>query len=194
MIEKFDITRVNPSPARYNYEKLNWFNQHYINHIIELDDLTQRCLPLLQAAELIGDAPEGSPEYSHARDAIALIKDKMKLLTEAPQLTSYFFTDPDEYEADLLVPKKTDPPVIADALQRVRNIVATEGVADEAALETHLRELAETLGLKAGQLFMPIRVAVTGRTQSPGLFETLRVIGQERVVARLDAAIGKLTG
>jgi glutamyl/glutaminyl-tRNA synthetase len=73
MIEKFDIARVNPSPARYNYEKLGWFNQYYINHIIELDDLTQRCIPFLQAAELIGDAPEGSSEYTHARDAIALI-------------------------------------------------------------------------------------------------------------------------
>jgi glutamyl-tRNA synthetase len=192
MIEKFDITRVNPSPARYNYEKLNWFNQHYINHIIELDDLTQRCLPLLQAAELVDDAPEGSPEYTHARDAIALVKDKMKLLTEAPELTSFFFSDPDAYEADLLIPKKTDPPVVADALQRVRNIVAAEGVADETALEFHLRALAETLGLKAGQLFMPIRVAATGRTQSPGLFETLRVLGQDRVVERLDVAIAKL--
>jgi glutamyl-tRNA synthetase len=192
MIAKFDITRVNPSPARYNYEKLAWFNQYYINHIIELDDLTKRSIPFLQAAELIGDAAEGSPEYEHARAAIALIKDKMKLLTEAPQLTSYFFTDADEYETELLIPKKTDPPVVADALQRVRNIVASDGVEDEAALETHLRELAETLGLKAGQLFMPIRVAITGRTQSPGLFETLRVIGQERVVARLDVAIGKL--
>ncbi|HEX5164721.1 MAG TPA: glutamate--tRNA ligase, partial [Thermomicrobiales bacterium] len=194
MIEKFDITRVNPSPARYNYEKLSWFNQYYINHIIELDDLTRRCLPFLQAAGLIGDAPDGSAAYKHARDAIALIKDKMKLLTEAPQLTSFFFSDADAYEADLLIPKKTDPPVVADALQRVRNIVASEGVADEAALETHLRELAGTLDLKAGQLFMPIRVAVTGRTQSPGLFETLRVIGQDRVVERLDAAIAKLAG
>ena len=118
----------------------------------------------------------------------------MKLLTEAPHLTSYFFGDPDDYEAELLVPKKTDPPVVADALQRVRDIIATHGVADEAALEAHLRELAETLGLKAGQLFMPIRVAVTGRAQSPGLFETLRVIGQDRVLERLDAAIAKAGG
>lgn len=193
MIAKFDITRVNPSPARYNFEKLNWFNQHYINHNIGLDDLTQRCLPYLQEADLLGDAPVGSAAYAQASDAIALIKDKMKLLTEAPALTSYFFSDPDEYDADLLIPKKTESSVVSVALKRVREIVASVGVADEAALETGLRDLASELDLKAGQLFMPIRVAVTGRTQSPGLFETLRVIGQERVLERLDAAIDKLS-
>jgi glutamyl-tRNA synthetase len=62
-------------------------------------------------------------------------------------------------------------------------------VADEAETETALRELAGRLDFKAGQLFMPIRVAVTGRTESPGLFETLRVIGQERVRARLSGAL-----
>ena len=64
---------------------------------------------------------------------------------------------------------------------------------DEAAIETSLRALAEAQGLKAGQLFMPIRVAVTGRTESPGLFETLRVIGDERVRARIRTAIELLS-
>ena len=66
-------------------------------------------------------------------------------------------------------------------------------VTDEAATEERLRTLADELGLKPGQLFMQVRVAVTGRTQSPGLFETLKVIGQERVNARIAAANEKLT-
>ena len=65
-------------------------------------------------------------------------------------------------------------------------------VGDEAATEAALRQLAEERGLKAGQLFMPIRVAVTGRTESPGLFETLRVIGDERVRGRIRQAIALL--
>jgi glutamyl-tRNA synthetase len=194
MIEKFDISRVSPSPARYNYDKVLWFNQQYINHIVDVDDLTRRALPWLREAGLVGDAAEGTPAYNHVRDAIGLIKDKMKLLAEAPGLTSFFFSDPDEYDADLLIPKKTEPAQITPALRRVREIVSEVGVTDEAALEERLRALADETGLKAGQLFMPIRVAVTGRTASPGLFETLRVIGQGRVLARLDAAVAKLEG
>ncbi len=192
MIERFDVLRVSPSPARYNYDKISWFNQYYINHIIELDDLTNRCIPRLQAAGLVGDAPEGSAEWQHARAAVALIKDKMKLLSEVADLTRYFFTDVEPYAAALLVPKKVEPQQVQAALARVRDEIASVGVDDEAALEASLRALAGEVGLKAGQLFMPIRVAATGRTASPGLFETLRVIGQERVLARLDAAVALL--
>jgi len=194
MIERFDVSRVSPSPARYNFDKLLWFNQYYINHILDVDDLTRRSLPWLREAGMVGDLDEDSPGYAHVHDAIGLIKDKMKMLAEAPELTSFFLGEPDDYETELLVPKKTEPAQIAEALPRVRAIVAEIGVDDEAALEERLRALADELGLKAGQLFMPIRVAATGRTASPGLFETLRVIGKERVLARLDAAIAKLGG
>jgi len=189
LIEKFSIERVNPSPARYNYDKLLWFNQYYINHIIELDDLTRRCLPWLREAGLIGNAPEGSPAFAHARDAVALIKDKMKLLTEVADLTRFFFSGPDAYDADLLIPKKTEPSTIFAALRAARGVIAEADLDNEEDLEGQLRTLAEEFGLKAGQLFMPIRVALTGRTVSPGLFGTLRVIGRDQALERLDAAL-----
>lgn len=192
LIEKFSLERVSPSPARYNFDKLNWMNQQYINHVIELDDLTQRCLPLLQRAGLIAEAEAGSSEYGLVRDAIGLVKDKLKFLTEAPELTRFFFTDPDPYDAELLVPKKTEPAAVLKALEAARASIAELGVEREEELEARLRAAGDELGLKAGQLFMPIRVAVTGRTVSPGLFETLRVIGQERCLERLDQAIAKL--
>jgi glutamyl-tRNA synthetase len=192
LVEKFSIERVNPSAARYNFDKLMWFNQHYINHVLDVDDLTRRCLPWLREAGHIGDAPEGSDEYALARDAVSLIKDKMKLLTEAPELTSFFFGEPDEYASDLLVPKKTEPSAVLTALGQIREIVAELGVDDEETLEARLREAANELSLKAGQMFMPIRVALTGRTVSPGLFDTMRVVGRERTLKRLDRAIEKL--
>jgi glutamyl-tRNA synthetase len=192
LIEKFDLWRVNPSPSRFNFEKVLWFNQHYINHILDVDDLTRRCIPWLQAAGLLDDAPEGSPAFAHAREAVALVKDKMKLLSEVADLTRFFFADADAYDADLLVPKKVEPATVVTALRRAREAIAAGSVADEAATEASLRALADELGLKAGQLFMPIRVAITGRTASPGLFETLRVVGQERTLARLDTALAKL--
>ena len=63
-MEKFNIEKVNPSAARYNFDKLMWFNQHYINHTIELDDLTRRTIPWLQAAGTIGDVKEGTAPSS----------------------------------------------------------------------------------------------------------------------------------
>ena len=192
LVAKFSFERVNPSPARYNPEKLLWFNQQYINHVLEVDDLARRCWPWLRDAGLVSGAPDDSPNWPTAREATALIKDKMKLLSEAPELTRFFFTDLDAYDAELLVPKKTEPAQTRQALERARAIVAEQGVDDEERLEARLREVANELDLKAGQMFMPIRVAITGRTISPGLFGTLRVVGRERALTRLDEAIAKL--
>ena len=79
-----------------------------------------------------------------------------------------------------------------DALVAVERTLDEVDLDDEAATEARFRALADELGLKAGQLFMPIRVAVTGRTQSPGLFETMRVIGKDCCRARVGAAIALL--
>jgi glutamyl-tRNA synthetase len=78
------------------------------------------------------------------------------------------------------------------ALEAVAALLPEVDLGDEEATETRFRALADALGLKPGSLFMPVRVAVTGRTQSPGLFETLRVIGAERVGTRMAAAIDRL--
>jgi glutamyl-tRNA synthetase len=78
------------------------------------------------------------------------------------------------------------------ALEAVAALLPEVDLDDEEATETRFRAMADDLGMKAGSLFMPVRVAVTGRTQSPGLFETLRVIGAERVRARVAEAIERL--
>jgi glutamyl-tRNA synthetase len=195
LLNLWTLERVSPSPATFDYNKLKWFNQHYINHILDLDDLTARLLPFLVAANLANpeDADRESPGFARIREAAALLKDRIVLLSEAPELMSYVLMDELEpYEPELLVPKKTEPEQVRAALSATLDILSRTSVADEAIVDERLRALAEEQGLKAGQLFMPIRVAVTGRTQSPGLFETLRVIGDERVRTRIANAIGLL--
>ena len=195
LIQKFSLDRVNPSPARFNFEKLAWMNQYYINHVLTLDDLTGRCIPYLQEAGLAtaAAADTATPEYAYVRDVVALVKDRLKVLTEVVELTSFFFTpDVEDYPVETLIPKKTEPTAVATALERAIAVLGDADFADEADLESRLRSLADELSLKAGQLFMPIRVAVTGRTVSPGLFETLRVLGKERSLRRLEAASRKL--
>ena len=195
LIELFSLERVSPSPARFNFEKLAWINQYYINHILTLDDVARRCVPYLQAAGLVTEEA-GDPDsqaFSYVREVVALVKDRLKVLTEVADLTAFFFTEgTEDYSAETLIPRKTRTEVVLNALERARVSLSDADFGSEADLEERLRGLAEELGLKAGQLFMPIRVAVTGRTISPGLFETLRVLGKDRSLTRLDTAAEKL--
>jgi glutamyl-tRNA synthetase len=195
LLELWSLERVSPSPATFDYKKLLWFNQYYINHIIDLDDLTRRVVPFLARAGLADPAAADPthPDYPHIREVVALLKDRLETLAQAPELMSYFFQEELEpYDPALLVPKKTEPRAVLEALEATLAVLQEMDVADEAAVEARLRALAEERGLKAGQLFMPIRVAITGRDKSPGLFETMRVLGNERVRTRLAAAIEKL--
>ncbi len=195
LIEKFNVEKVNPSPARYSFEKLEWMNQHYINHVLELDDVAARCVPFLVDAGLVDPvaADTTTGEFARVRDTIELVKDRLKYLTEATELVDFFFKDEtDDYDAETLVPRKTEPETALAGLNAAREGLADIDFSDEEALEAKLRELAGEIGLKAGQMFMPIRVAVSGRTVSPGLFETLRVLGRDTVLARIDIAIQKL--
>jgi glutamyl-tRNA synthetase len=195
LLQKFTLERVSPSPATFDYKKLLWFNQQYINHVIELDDLTGRVIPFLAKAELIADGPGDAthPQFEYVRSVTSLLKDRLETLGQAPELMSFFLVDElDDYDPALLVPKKTEPADALALLTAACAAIAEVNVVDEAATEARLRALADELGVKAGNLFMPIRVAATGRTQSPGLFETLRVIGNDRLLARLDRAVSLL--
>jgi glutamyl-tRNA synthetase len=195
LLEKFTLERVSPSPGTFDYKKLLWFNQHYINHILTLDDLTLRVLPFLAEAGLIAPGPfdERHPDVDRVRPVVSLLKDRLETLVQAPELMRYFLEpDLEPYNPALLVPKKMTREDALRALEAVQRVLPDVDLSDEAASETRFRALADELDLKAGSLFMPIRVAVTGRTQSPGLFETLRVIGAERVRARIDDAVAAL--
>jgi glutamyl-tRNA synthetase len=195
LLEKFRLERVNPSPGTFDYAKLRWFNQQYINHIIELDDLTLRVMPFLAAAELVAPGPF-TPEHAdfdRVRPVTSLLKDRLETLADAPDLMGYFLkSELDPYDPALLLPKKMTREETLTALENVARLLPSVDLEAEGASEARFRALADELGLKAGSLFMPVRVAVTGRTQSPGLFETLRVIGARRVQERVAAAIERL--
>ena len=195
LLASFTLERVNPSPGTFDYNKLRWFNQQYINHVLTLDDLTLRVMPFLADAGLIAPGPFGleHPDFARVQPVAALLKDRIEILSEAPGLMTYFLQpDLEPYDPALLVPKKMTRQDALAALEAVAGILPEVDLDREEATEARFRALADELGLKAGSLFMPVRVAVTGRTQSPGLFETLRVIGAERVRARIADAIAQL--
>jgi glutamyl-tRNA synthetase len=196
LIEKFDLDRVKASSAIFDHQKLEWMNGYYINHLLTLDELTARALPFLARAGLVdaATATPGTPAYEHIKDVLSLEKDRIKLLSDIPEMTAYFFTPTVEYAPEVLLNKKQKltPELAREVLPAARNAIAAGDVADEAGTEARLDEVVAQFGLKRGQVFMLVRAAVSGRTATPGLFETLRVLGQATCLARLDAAVAWL--
>ena len=122
-----------------------------------------------------------------------LIQERAKILAEVPELTEFFLTDNLDYDASLLLGKIERAEAIAALRASLDKI---EGLAnwDSAYLESVFRPLAEELNLKTGVFFGILRVAITGRTATPPLFQTMEVLGKERSVRRLKAALDKLQG
>jgi glutamyl-tRNA synthetase len=184
LVEKFDLEGVNKSPAAFSYDKLDWMNGTYIRQL-ELDDLAQRLLPFLTGAGLPAD-------LATVRRIAPLVQERLKKLAEAVEWTDFFFTAELDYDPQLLIGKKMTAEESLAALARARETLASLPAFDEETLEPALRTLAEEMSLKASSLFGVIRVAVTGKKVAPPLFGTLAVLGQEKVLQRLDEALKRL--
>ncbi len=180
IIERFTLEKVTPSPAIFSKDKLDWMNGVYIRGLAG-DDLARRLLPFLASAGLEAD-------QDTVRRLVPLIQERVKLLSDAVELVDFFFTDEIVYEPQLLVGKKMGSSDSLDALRRALQVLEEVPSFDESALEDVLRALVDELGVKAGQLFGIIRVAVTGKTVAPPLFGTLSILGRERTLARLHTA------
>ncbi len=191
-IKMFSLDRVNASPVRFALDKLNWYNGVYIRSL-EPRDLAGRCLPFLQKAGLLHD-PCPAERFEYLVQLIPLVQERLKLLTDINGWTDFFLREdipiPDR---ELLIPKKLDAlttlRVLNALLETIETIPAEFGLAQ---LEAVLHPLPEKLELKMGDVFMPLRVAVSGKTATPGMYEMLQALGKERVVKRIKAAIGAL--
>ncbi len=174
LIEKFDITRVQKSPAVFDLTRLDWMNGEYIRMLnaSELIDLVSSWLP---------DAWLKNKEY--LSQVIILEQERIKKLSEVPQLLGFFFDEP-EVNTELLYKKDSKDQVRTWLEEVIATLNDSEFTHDE--LEKTLRDLAQKLDITPGQLFYAIRVAITGRTEAPGLFDTLQVLGKEKSLARLS--------
>jgi glutamyl-tRNA synthetase len=189
LIKHFDLDRVLPNPAVFNAEKLLWMNGMYIRET-PVDALADAVLPYLERAL-------GRPvDRAKLARIVPLVQERIKVLSEITAMADFFFTEGDlDYELDTLLGKKYagQPREAADALGRV--VAAIEGLDQWAhePLEAAIRPLADILGVKAGDLFGLVRVAVTGKTATPPLFETMEILGREVTLARLTTALSRLS-
>jgi glutamyl-tRNA synthetase len=131
-------------------------------------------------------------DVDYVRRIILLIQERVRTLAEVPQLSEFFFVDKLEYDASLLLGKIERTEAIK-ALTVAVSKLEKLGNWDTASLETVLRPLAEELNLKTGVFFGLLRVATTGRTAAPPLFQTMEVLGRERCLKRSKTALDKLS-
>lgn len=190
LIDRFSLDRVQASPARWNPDKLKDMNGIYIRKL-SVNEVADRIAPFLANAGLIGK-PWSDAELAYVRRLTPLVHERLEELSEAPELLSFFFQDVSYPDTALLIPKKMDAGSTAAALRAAHARLSTIDVWSEGQLEEELRALTEELQLKPGQLFGAIRVAVSGRTVAPPLFETLAALGKDRSLARIAAAASTL--
>jgi glutamyl-tRNA synthetase len=183
MVATFDWARVNAVGPVFDLDKLHWLNGHYIREL-PVDQLADRIVDYLGVADAAADV---------VRRATPLVQERMSVLREAREMLGFLLVDDLVVDADAAAKQLTPTqlPVVAAARDALDALGDWTTQTIEAALRT---ALVDGLGLKPKHAFGPVRVAVTGRTVSPPLFESLELLGRPRTLRRLDAAVALAEG
>ncbi len=192
IIDRFELEKVQKGGARFDRERLEWLNGQWIRRLDD-DDLVDRLLPFIEAARAAGEL-DRVPDADELRSLLPIIRERIPTLASVVDTAGFLWRDELALDPAAIVPKRWDTATTRDGLAAAREVLAGHDEvtweADE--LEPPLRTLVESRGWKAGDLFMAIRVATTGQTATPPLFDTLVALGRERTLARIDAAIARL--
>jgi glutamyl-tRNA synthetase len=177
LVERFTLERVGASPAVFDFKKLDWLNGTYL-----------RALPPEEYADrLIGYLREQGYEWDEelVRKVAPLVQEKIATLGEFPAFAGFFFA-----RVEAAADAEVDGQVLPAAAETLAHVEPFEA----GAIEEALRALADQLGLKPREAFQPIRLALTGSKVSPGLFESLEVLGRDESLARLGSGRGGASG
>lgn len=186
MVERFDINKLTPSPAAINFQKLDHFNGTHIR-LLSTEDLAVRLKPYFMQAGL-----EVSNDV--LLRVTPLIRERLVTLDDALAFAAFFFQDDVEPNPQDLIAKGLDAKQSVEIVRRSYGIFSALPEISHTAAEPPMREYVENSGFSASQVFGIIRVAVTGQKVSPPLFESMEIIGREKVFQRLQKAITILEG
>ena len=195
LTESFSLEGINRANAVVNFKepattpeetfdpKAVWLNAEFIRGLA-IEDLSRQLLPIVRGAGF-NVTPEKMAQIT------PLIRERIKLLSDVLTAADFFFVDKlPPYDPAELIPQKGDAAMALNVLQKAQAVLADVEFKHD-PLDHALRAAAQELGVKAGQMFQPIRVAVCGRKNAPPLFETLEVLGKEVTLARIGEAINK---
>jgi len=186
LVEKFSLEKLNPAPAAINFTKLDHFNGMHIRSM-EASDLCQRLEPFISGAGLTVDEQK-------LRAMMTIVRERLVTLDDIVPVGGFFFKDEIVPKTEELVPDKLTPVEAMKLAVEAYRILTDHPDMKKEELEPPLRALAEQTGVGAGKLFGLLRVAITGQKVSPPLLESMEVIGREKVLERVRAAITILEG
>jgi glutamyl-tRNA synthetase len=181
MVSRFDLGHVTPSPAAINFNKLDHFNASHIRRLTT-EDLARRIKPYFASAGLVVD------------DALLLritplIRERLVTLDDCLPFAAWYFKEEIIPKGEDLVARNLTPARSLELARKTHELLASLGELRVELAETPMRALVEREGLSANQVFGILRVAVTGQMVSPPLFESMEIVGKEKVLQRLNRAI-----
>ncbi|ADD02146.1 glutamyl-tRNA synthetase [Thermoanaerobacter italicus Ab9] len=182
-IKEFTLERVSKNPAVYDVQKLTWINGHYIRNY-DLDKLTEAVIPFLKAKNFIVE----DFDYEYIKKIVSTVREREKTLVDIADAMSYYFTEVNEYE-EKGVKKYFTKEKVAEILKKAAETLKEVEPFDKFTTEKVYRTLVEELQISSGELFHPTRLAISGRTFGPGLFDIMELLGKERTIQRIEKAL-----
>ncbi|MGX7195892.1 glutamate--tRNA ligase [Enterococcus olivae] len=185
IIEMFDVDRLSKSPAAFDAKKLEWINNHYMKQL-DLDVLTEMCLPYLVEKGLMEENPT-TERLNWFRKVVSLYQPQMSYAAEIVDVSSLFFNEHPTLDdaAKEVLAGETVPTVLAAFKAQLEAM----DVVDAPTVKAAIKAVQKETGIKGKNLFMPIRVAVSGQTHGPELPDTIELLGKEKALAHLNQVL-----
>lgn len=186
LVSQFSLARVGKTAAIYDIKKLTWMNGHYLNEM-DLERVVELAIPFLRRKKLV---PEEISEelYQYIFKVVGAVRTRVKTLEEVAEASEYFFTDDFPYE-EKGVRKYFQKPGVAELLEAAGRRLAQLDSFDLQSVEEAYRSLSAELGVGTGEIIHPTRLALSGRTMGPGLFDIMVILGREKTLQRLARAV-----
>lgn len=184
-VKVFDFSKMSQKAAVYDVKKLTWMNGQYLSSL-PLDRIVEAAIPFFKEKDLVDDAYLAAHKdyFAHLVDVVRV---RVKTLAEVADASTYFFKDLDGYEEKGV--EKHFKPGNASLLRKCHDKLAALPVFDLATTEQAYHEIADEMGISFGKVIHPTRLALTGRTFSPGMFDVMVLLGREKTLERLEKAI-----
>ena len=185
-VKKFSLDNVSKTAAIYDVNKLSWINGHYLRNL-DLDYITREAVPFFIKKGLVSE-DEVENKYDYIKRVVSAVREKVKLLSEVADASEYFFKDIDEYDPKG-VEKRFKKDNVIELLTKGKQALEKASDFSVEGVEKAYRDLIDELGIKGGDIIHPTRLALSGRTVGPGLFDIISILGKEECLRRMDKAI-----
>jgi glutamyl-tRNA synthetase len=190
LVKHFSLDRISRTAAVFDIKKLQWMNGFYVRQLSPAE-LAERALSYYERQ--LPPQVKRPLDIGYLSQVVALQQERAKTLVEFPANGVFFFEEDLDYPVDLFLKGGMTREHARELLSAAASRLDSLATFDMAALEPPLRSLAEEMAVKTGDLFGLLRIAITGRTAAPPLFQTMAVVGRERCVRRIRAAIQRLS-